>query len=239
MTRSALLTSTAIVAVLCLVACQNRPREAQGTPVQPVAETVTPADGTSGATLPPGAVGAPTAGAADSGNIQWNSQSQPGLPATVPGAPIGPAVNWRSGFEGNVVWVEIIDPESYYRVDQVNLVTPDGQAFASRDINRTQAHYDPGTYGGGGPTVGLGVGSWSGGGWDGGGTSTGLGISLPIGGGGGGHEESGTHTVARFQLADPDSYNRTVANWVVHVRLIDQNGHPSVARFPAPGMVRY
>jgi hypothetical protein len=242
-TRSALVTSTAIVAVLLLAACQNRPREAEGTPVQPVAEAAGPADATNRATVTP-APGAPSGavvspeGRADSGSIRWNDQ-QPNQTATVPGAPVGPAVNWRSGLEGNVVWVEIIDPQSYYRVDQVNLVAPDGQAFASRDINRTRQTGDSG-YGGSGPNIGIGFGTFSGGGWHGGGTSTGVGIGVPLGGGGGSaSDDNATHTVARFQLADPDSYNRTAANWTVHVRLVDNNGQPSVARFPAPAVVRY
>jgi hypothetical protein len=237
-TRSALLASTAIVAVLMLAGCQNKPREVPGTPVQPQAEAATPADTGSVASQPSGPVVSPD-GSAPPGSVAWNPQ-QPNAPATVSGAPVGPSVNWRSGFEGNVIWVEIIDPASYYRVDQVNLIAPDGQAFPSRDINRMQARGDSG-YGGSGPTLGLGFGSFSGGGWDGGGTSAGLGLSMPIGGGGGGggHDASGTQTVARFQLADPDSYSRSVANWMVHVRLIDNNGHPSVARFPAPAAVRY
>jgi hypothetical protein len=190
--------------------------------------------------IPPGTVVPPpdapaSTASRDSGTIRWNTpQANP--PASVPGAPVGPAVNWRSGFEGDQIWVEVIDPASFYRVDRVDLVAPDGRAFAARDVSRTQARYDYTT--GSAGNVGVGMSSW--GGSHHSGTAVGLGIGFPLGGGRGyEREDNATRSLARFQLADPESYRRTAANWSVRVRLVDRYGQPSVARFPAPAPIRY
>ncbi|HTI88909.1 MAG TPA: hypothetical protein VL966_20080, partial [Alphaproteobacteria bacterium] len=105
--------------------------------------------------LPPGTV-VPPPDSANSGSIRWNTP-QPSASTMVPATPGGPAVSWRSGFQGGVIWVEVIDPASFYRVERIDLVAPDGRAFASREITRTQARYD---YTAGGGNVG--VGAWGG-----------------------------------------------------------------------------
>jgi hypothetical protein len=199
---------------------QNPTAQKAPTPNEPVIRTP----------LPPGTVVPPPDSRADSGTIRWNTP-QPATPSSVPGAPVGPPVNWRSGFEGDVIWVEVTDPASFYRVDRVELVAPDGRVFAARDISRTQARYDYTADSG----SNVGVGAWGGSHHSG----VGVGIGFPLGGRGYEREDNATRTVARFQLADPESYRRTAANWSVRVRLIDRYKQPSVARFPAPAPARY
>jgi hypothetical protein len=216
----------------------NQPRPPAGAPAPSspgTAGTVTPSAPPPsapppGATkLPPGTV-VPPPDSADSGGIRWNTP-QPGAPASVPGAPVGPTVSWRSGFQGGVIWVEVIDPASFYRVERIDLVAPDGQAFAAHEITRTQARYDYRADEG----ANVGVGAWGGSHHSG----VGVGVGFPLNGRGVERADSATHSVARFQLGDPRMYRRTAANWSVLVRLVDHNGHPSVARFPAPRPTRY
>jgi hypothetical protein len=191
---------------------------------------VTPSAPPPGATkLPPGTV-VPPPDSADSGTIRWNAP-QSSVPSTVPGAPVGPAVSWRSQFRGGVIWIEIIDPASFYRVERIDLVAPDGRSFTANEITRTQARYDYTADTG----SNVGVGAWGGSHHSG----VGVGIGFPLGGRGTERADDATHSVARFQLADPAAYRRTVANWSVHARLVDSNGHPSVALFPAPKPSRY
>jgi hypothetical protein len=144
----------------------------------------------------------------------------------------GPDVRWRSGIEGDVVTVDIIDRFGYYRVDRVALVSPDGQEIPAQDLTRYAARYDSSV---GASNVGIGLGSWGG---SSSGVGVGFGLGFPLGGSSSSAssdpDRNAPHTVARVALSDPDRYRRTARDWTVRVRLIDSAGAASVAQFPAP-----
>lgn len=175
--------------------------------------------------------------AKDSGTIAW---SQPGAASTVgtPSlAPSGPPLNWETRLSGDTVTVELRDPNSFYRVERVEMVGPNGLTIAASEIDREthQGDYAGGSYGyGGGPSVGVGVGSWSGG--RRGGTGVGLGLGFPLGGSS--YEPPpqpvGTVTRARLKIPDPAFYRQTAANWIIRVTTTDRGNQQNVAVIPAP-----
>ena len=208
-------------------------KEPNGTPPSASTNAAPAPPAGSAAGLPPGST------------IQWNdepksapaaaasaSQATP-TPAQAPmSARPGPDVRWRSGIEGDVVTIDIIDRFGYYRVDRVALVSPDGQEIPAQDLTRYAARYDSSV---GASNVGIGFGSWGG---SSSGVGVGFGLGFPLGGSSSSAssdpDRNAPHTVARVALSDPDRYRRTARDWTVRVRLIDSAGAASVAQFPAP-----
>jgi hypothetical protein len=173
--------------------------------------------------------------------IAW---SQPGGSTVVPAGsttgaattPSGPPLDWRTNLSGDTVTVELRDANGYYRVERVDLVGPNGVTLTASEIDRetNRNSGDTGGYYGGGPSVGLGVGSWGGSGHSG--TSVGLGLGFPLGGGGSYEPPPPviTFTRARIRLPDEAYYRQTAANWVVRISTTDRNNQPNTAVFPAP-----
>jgi hypothetical protein len=147
---------------------------------------------------------------------------------------MAPDVRWKSVVRGDVVEVEIIDPAAYYRVDTVDLVSPDGQEFRSTEVTRIAPSQDIQVR----DNPRFGVGGWGGSSGRGG---MGIGMDFPLGGGSPPPQDPDRNfarTVARFLLANPGQYRRTAQSWSVKVRLIDPSGTASTARFAAPMPVR-
>lgn len=172
--------------------------------------------------------------AGDHGTIAWSQQGS-GTTSTGP-APSGPPLDWQTRISGDTIIVEIRDPNDYYRVEQVELVGPDGVTIAASEINRETNRASGDTYRGwGGPTLGLGVGSWSGGGRSGTSTGVGLGFDFPIGGSSSASAPpTGTMTMASVRVPDLAHYRETVASWIVRVSFTDRNNELQTAVVPAP-----
>ena len=144
-------------------------------------------------------------------------------------APEGPSVDWRTAYLGDSVQVTIVDPRSYYRVQEVRLIAPDGRSYEASEITRDvlRDRSDEGWYGR--PSVGVGgaFGSHGGG--------LGVGLSFPIGNRASDAERQGqTSTEARIRLPDPDLYRRSAADWRIEIALTDPSGAPHAARIAAP-----
>ena len=132
-----------------------------------------------------------------------------------------PDLEWNTTLRNDLVEVALIDRKSFYRVDQVELIGPDGRLYPATDITRHVTTEDGPSSG---ARVGIGAGS-------GGGVSTGIGFSFPIAGR---SSRNRTKTTARIPLLNPDFYRATAAQWTIRVTLIDQTGEQSTADFPAP-----
>lgn len=163
--------------------------------------------------------GGPPSPAADQPAPGWGGAVSPG----------GLSIDWRTAYLGDSVQVTIIDPRSYYRVQEVRLIAPDGRSYAASEITRDvlRGRSDDDWYGR--PSLGVGgaVGSHGGG--------LGVGLSFPIGNRAADAERQGqTSTEARIRLSDPDFYRRTAADWTIEVGLADPSGAPHVARIAAP-----
>lgn len=181
--------------------------------------------------------------------IAWSTPGSAGSASTVAPAgtttgaattPSGPPIDWRTNLSGDMVTVELRDLNDYYRVERVDLVGPDGTTLAANEIDR-ETNRNSGDYGGGyssGPTMGVGVGSWSGSGGRSSGSATGvgLGFDFPLGG----RSSSSapppvvTFTRARIKVPDEAFYRQTAANWVVRITTTDRNNQSNTAVFPAP-----
>jgi len=186
--------------------------------------TVTPNDAPPPGTLPPGAVlldpvAPPAPNAA---------------PSPLPGATVQPVatdVRWKAEMQGDVVQVEIVDPASRYRVERVELVSPDGAAIEAREVTRiaaTDTVYPPRR-----PAFGLGGFGGSGGS----GVHLGLGMALPLGSSPPSPvdpDRGSARTIAVFYLPDPARYRRTADRWSVRVHLVDAARVAYTVRFPAP-----
>lgn len=149
------------------------------------------------------------------------SQKSPGEQPQQPAASTLPNLKWETALQGDVVEVVLIDRKSFYRVDQIELIGPDGRIYRATDITR---HVTRGDSYGSGARVGIGAGS-------GGRVSTGIGFSFPIG------EKTSrdrTKTETRIPLRNPEFYLATVAQWTIRVTLTDETGKQSTADFPAP-----
>lgn len=159
----------------------------------------------------------------------------PSVPSVVPVGPAtasGPSLNWQASLAGDIVTVELRDANNHYRVEQVELVGPNGITVAASDINRetNRASGNFRSYGGG-PSVGVG-------GWGGsrGGGGFGVGLGFPLGGRSTTDRQPppGTITTARVRLPDPAFYRQTVENWIIRVTTTDHGNQSSVAVIPAP-----
>ena len=137
-----------------------------------------------------------------------------------------PDVDWYSVLVGDVIEVELTDPNGYYRVERVELVGPSGRTYKAHELMRQTVRESTGAYGSG---VGVGVG----GGHVGGGVGVGLGLSFPLTSSR--RAASVTHTRARVRPPDPDAYRRTFERWTIRFVLSDPSGATSFARIPAPG----
>jgi hypothetical protein len=128
------------------------------------------------------------------------------------------------------VEIEVIDPAAFYRVEQVDLVAPDGREYAAQELTRIAPSRDipvreRGTFG---------IGGWGG---SSSGVNMGVGMGFPIGGRPPpppDPDRNFARTIAHIILSDPASYHRTASAWSVKVRLLDPSGVSSTARFAAP-----
>jgi hypothetical protein len=146
------------------------------------------------------------------------------------GAFVAPDLRWRSAVRGDRVEIEIIDPAAFYRVEQVDLVAPDGREYAAQELTRIAPSRDlpdreRGTFG---------IGGWGG---SSSGVGMGVGLGFPIGGRPSpppDPDRNFARTIASIILSDPVAYRRTASAWSVKVRLLDPSGVSSTARFAAP-----
>jgi hypothetical protein len=232
---------------------------APGTHIQWNAPTEVP-DGGSSSNAPPLASEARPnpAPAAPGSTIHWNSNGTeatvgappssssppeqvspppPGTVATIPPpvpltpAQPGPDIRWRTAVQGDEVRVEIVDPASQYRGQQVMLVSPSGQEIAAKDITRYTANTDVPYYSDR-PTFGIGGfgGSRSG-------VSLGIGTVFPLGSSPPPPEDFDQRyerTVAVVYLPDPKAYQRNADRWSVRARLLDPAQVAYTVTFPAP-----
>lgn len=144
----------------------------------------------------------------------------------------GPDVRWRTAVQGDEVKVEIVDPASHYRVQQVTLVSPSGQEFAAKNITRYTAEADEPYYYDQ-PAFGLG----GFGGSHHSGVSLGIGMAFPLGSSPPPPEDFDrryARTVAVVYLPDPKAYQRNADRWSVRARLIDPAQVAYTVTFPAP-----
>lgn len=140
--------------------------------------------------------------------------------------PARPHLVWHTNLAGDVLEVEITDPNAYYRVERVALIGPNGETYTARETTRETVRDEAWPYdGGAGVGIGGGYGSHHGG-------SVGVGLSFPLGGPGGGPEVRRTR--ARIRLPDPIVAGGGDAAWVVEVALSDPAGRTVTARFPGP-----
>ena len=137
-----------------------------------------------------------------------------------------PDVDWYTALVGDVIEVELTDPNGYYRVERVELVGPSGRTYKAHELMRETVRDSTGAYGG---AVGVGVG----GGHVGGGVGVGLGLSFPLTSPR--RAPSATYTRARVRPPDPEEYRRTFERWTIGFVLSDPSGATSFARIPAPG----
>lgn len=146
--------------------------------------------------------------------------------------PERPGIVWRTELAGDVIEVELTDPNAHYRVERVELEAPDGDTYAASEITReTVRNGGYGYWPGGG--VGVGVGGAFG---SSGSSSVGIGLSFPLFGFGGGTRRSpeAAHTTARIPLPADAAYQEGAGEWSINVYLVDDAGEESVARIPAP-----
>ncbi len=148
-------------------------------------------------------------------------QESPDEQTQQPAASALPDLEWKTALKSDVVEVVLIDRKSFYRVDQIELIGPDGRIYRATDITR---HVTEGDGYSSGTRVGIGAGS-------GGRVSTGIGFSFPIGNK---SSRDRTKTETRIPLRNPEFYRATVDQWTVRVTLIDEDGEQSTADFPAP-----
>lgn len=191
------------------------------------------------AALSAGCAGTPSD---DGGNIAWSEPGaasatgsvSPGATAPNQPSPGGPPLDWRTALAGDTVVVEFHDRNDFYRVERVELVGPNALTVASYEINRQTSRASGDRYGSfGGPSLGVGVGSWGGGRRSG--SSVGLGLGFPLGGGSSRSDPpTGTMTSARVRIPDPALYRETAGSWVLRVTFSDRGGQPSSAVLPAP-----
>ena len=183
-------------------------------PSSPSNGTVTPVP-PNGTTLPPGTT------------IRWGDA--PSSPPPV-GAFLAPDLRWRSVVRGDRVEIEVIDPAAFYRVEQVDLVAPDGREYAAQELTRIAPSRDMPVR----ERATFGVGGWGG---SSSGVGMGVGTSFPIGGRPvppPDPDRNFARTIAHIILSDPASYHRTASAWSVKVHLLDPSGVSSTARFAAP-----
>lgn len=143
----------------------------------------------------------------------------------------GPNVRWKTAVRGDEVRVEIVDPASHYRVQQVMLVSPSGQEIAAKNITRYTADADDPYYYDR-PAFGLG----GFGGSHHSGVSLGIGMAFPLGSSPP-PEDFDRHyarTVAVLYLPDPKAYRRNADRWSVQARLVDPAEVAYTVTFPAP-----
>lgn len=161
-----------------------------------------------------------------SGSVTPQEQPRLGGPAVE----AGPAIRWRTALTGDAVTVEVLDRNNAYRVERIELLAPDGRAYASTDITRERI--SPGGRWSDSSGVGVGVG---GSGGSRGGANVGVMFDFPLGGGGGADPiGSEARTTARIPLADPAGYRAGAAQWKVRISLSDLAGYNSSAVIPAP-----
>ncbi|MHA1571054.1 MAG: hypothetical protein ACTSWM_04485 [Alphaproteobacteria bacterium] len=149
------------------------------------------------------------------------NRKTPDAPPQEPAAAVRPNLEWNTTLKGDVVEIVLTDPRSFYRVEQMELLGPDGRIYRATDITRLVTKDDGRS---GGTRVGIGAGS-------GGRVSTGIGFSFPIGNR---SSYNRTKTETRIPLRNPDFYRATASQWTIRVTLIDQAGQQSTADFPAP-----
>lgn len=160
-----------------------------------------------------------------SGSVTPQEASRAGGPA----ADAGPSVHWRASLSGDVVVVEVQDRNNAYRVDKVELISPDGRSTLTSDITRERIA-PGGRYNDGGLGVGVG----------GSGGSSGMGnvgvlFDIPLGRGGRADPiGSEARTTARIPLANPAAYRASADQWRVRISFSDLAGYNSTAVIPAP-----
>lgn len=143
----------------------------------------------------------------------------------------GPSVHWRGSLAGDVVVIEVQDRNNVYRVDRVELLSPDGRSFTANDITRDKIS-PGGRWSDSGSGVGVGVG---GSGGSSGGANVGVMFDIPLGRGGRADPiDTESRTTARIPLANPAAYRAGAAQWKVRISFTDYAGDSSVAVIPAP-----
>lgn len=169
----------------------------------------------------------------DGGAIAWSDPASGATSAAPTTAPSGPPLNWQTRLSGDIVTVEIRDPNDYYRVERVELVGPNGMTIAAHEINRTTNRASGDYYGGyGGSNVGVGIGGWGG---SRSGAGVGIGLDFPLGGSSAPPPQPiGTVTTASMRIPDPAFYRQTASQWIVRVSLTDRGNQPQAAVIPAP-----
>ncbi len=151
---------------------------------------------------------------------------EPGDEGSHYGVTADPAVDWRTALRGDTVEVEIVDRNSYYRVEEIRLEGPDGRTYPAPELTRSVVRDHSGRWYGR-PAVGIGgaFGSHGGG--------LGVGLSFPLGNRAE-PDTSVTSTEARIPLSEPDRYRAAPGAWAVEIVLRTPSGDRRVARIPAP-----
>jgi hypothetical protein len=146
--------------------------------------------------------------------------------------PVAPDVRWKTAVQGDAVQVEVIDPASHYRVERIDLIAPDGQVLAAKEITRIAASTDA-PYAYNRPEFGVAGFGGSGGS----GVHLGVGMAFPLGSGPPSPTDPdryATRTIAVMYVPDPVAYLRTADRWTVRVRLLDPAHVAYSVQFPAP-----
>ncbi len=137
-----------------------------------------------------------------------------------------PALVWHTQVVGGVLEVEITDPNGYYRVERVALVSPNGETYPAQETTRETVRDEARPYGGSvGIGIGGGYGSHSGG-------SVGVGLSFPLSGDGYGPVVRRTR--ARIRLPEAIAAAGAAEPWAIEIGLTDPAGRAVVARIPGP-----
>ena len=129
------------------------------------------------------------------------------------------------GIDGSTIQVEAAHQSYNHRIEQIALVAPDGQRYASKDTT-TETVTDRGGYGGQNVGVGVGGGGGSGGGF--------AGVDIGVGLGSLGSSRPMFRTTARIPIPDKAAYRNAPQDWKIEVTVGQRDGPSQVLTEPAP-----